>query len=120
MAYVYKSQDGESALSYPELAQVWSAHLQGNAAANVVLTKMSNAERRLAEHVYKAFTGDTPATPPKKGKKRAKAIQKARRSVERKGIDPRRARLELLLGHADPWVRETARSQLEGSTERQL
>ena len=112
MAFVIKSQGNDPgySLSYEELAQLHNAALKGNPAARIALAKLPATEQRTAEMVYKAYTGEPKAKGGKKGKKRSKALSKAR-----SGNDARTSQLYSLLTHSDPWVRETARAELEKS-----
>jgi hypothetical protein len=100
---ITKSADEGSAYSYEHLAAIWNAHLNGNSAATIALQQMPAGEARLAKMLHESFVPKG-----KKSKKKAKTITKAARNV-----DSRRMRLEMLMGHPDAWVRETARSALE-------
>lgn len=110
MAVILKGEGDSSPYSYEQLAQLWNAHLQGNPAASIALSKMPATERRTAEMVYKAYSPGTPKKVSKKGKKRSKAITKALKPPSAKEM--RRNRLQMLLTHPDAWVRETARKEL--------
>ena len=108
VAVILKSEgESYSSLSYEQLAQLHNAALKGNPAARIALEKMPAGERRLASMLYKAYTPDKP----RKGKKskRDKVITKAQKA----NVDARLMRLQLLLGHPDPFIRETARTRLE-------
>lgn len=112
MAYIIgKSLTGNAgySLSYEELAQVYSAAVNGNPAARIALEKLPASEQRTAEMLFKAYSAP-PVNGKKKGaKKRAKVITKAMKAK----ADSRRSHLEMYLYDSDPLIRETARTQLE-------
>jgi len=106
----YLLTKGNKSFSYAELARLKELADSGDAAAAVRFSQLPESEKRLAAGIVKVY-GGKPAKKAKKAKKPAKP--KVTKSAKR-AADDRMLRLQLLLGHPDPWVRETARKELLG------
>ncbi len=113
MAHVIQKSQQAPALSYPELAQIYDAAIQGNAAARIALAQMPATERNLAAMLHESFSGGVKKN--RKPKRKPKTLTKAeKRAIKAQRPSALAATFQAIVASTDnPHDRETARKLLE-------